>query len=219
MMKKITIILVDDHRIVRDGLRSLLQEEDDIDVIGTAESYDGLVELFSTIGTPDILILDISLPDISGIEVANIVSIKYPEIKIIMLSMYLNEDFIFNSLKAGAKGYLPKNTSKHELLEAIRQINQNQEYFTDEITNIILKSYLKKIKQEPEPNETTKLTRREEEIIRYVAEGLSNKDISDKLFISSRTVESHKNHIMNKLELKTNIDLIKFAIKNNIIQI
>jgi DNA-binding NarL/FixJ family response regulator len=218
-MNKIKIILVDDHRIVRDGLRSLLQDEEDIDVIGTAESYTDLVTLLSVVGEPDILILDISLPDISGIEVARIVSIKYPEIRIIMLSMYVNEDFIFNSLKAGAKGYLPKNTSKNELLEAIRQIYQNQEYFTDEITNIILKSYLKKIKNEQEPDDSDKLTRREEEIIRLVAEGSSNKEISEKLFISTRTVESHKNHIMNKLELKTNIDLIKFAIKNNIIQI
>ena len=219
MMNQIKIILVDDHRIVRDGLRSLLQDEEDIDVIGTAGSYTELIDLLSVAGQPDILILDISLPDISGIEVAKVISIKYPDIKIIMLSMYVNEDFIFNSLNAGAKGYLPKNTSKNELLEAIRQIFQNKEYFTDEITNIILKSYIKKIKHEHEPDEIDKLTRREEEIIRLVAEGSSNKEISDKLFISPRTVESHKNHIMNKLELKTNIDLIKFAIKNNIIQI
>ncbi len=218
-MNKIKIILVDDHRIVRDGLRSLLQNEDDIEVIGSAESYAEMVTLFSVAGLPDILILDISLPDISGIEVVKIITIQYPEIRIIMLSMYLNEDFIFNSLKAGAKGYLPKNTSKHELLTAIKEIYENKEYFTDEVTNIILKSYLKKINNEPDSSEVPQLTKREEEIIRYVAEGQSNTDIADKLFISKRTVESHKNHIMNKLELKTNIDLIKFAIKNSIIKI
>lgn len=215
----IKVILVDDHRIVRDGIKSLIQAEDNIKIIGEAASYSEMLSLIS-IQIPDIIVLDISLPDISGIEIAKILTIKYPAIRVIILSMYTTEDFIFNSLKAGAKGYLPKNISKRELINAINEIYKGNEYFSDEISNIILKSYIKKIQNNKEQeNELNKLTKREEELLKLFAEGLSNKEISNKLFISHRTVESHKTHIMSKLQLRSNIDLIMFAIKNKIINI
>ena len=219
-MDKIKIILVDDHRIVRDGIKSLLQSEDDIEVIGEASNYSELINLLEN-KLPDILILDIALPDISGIEITRIMTLNYPAIRVIMLTMYTNEDFIFNSLKAGAKGYLPKNTTKKELIKAIKAVYNSEDYFSDEISNLILKSYIKKAKNsEQETEDPSKvLTRREEEILKLAAQGNSNREIAERLFISTRTVESHKNHIMNKLELKTNVDLIKFAIKNKIIDI
>jgi len=220
VMDKIKIILVDDHRIVRDGIKSLLQSEDDIEVIGEASNYSELINLLEN-KLPDILILDIALPDISGIEITRIMTLNYPAIRVIMLTMYTNEDFIFNSLKAGAKGYLPKNTTKKELIKAIKAVYNSEDYFSDEISNLILKSYIKKAKNsEQETEDPSKvLTRREEEILKLAAQGNSNREIAERLFISTRTVESHKNHIMNKLELKTNVDLIKFAIKNKIIDI
>jgi DNA-binding NarL/FixJ family response regulator len=219
-MDKIKIILVDDHRIVRDGIKSLLQSEDDIEVVGEASNYSELINLLEN-KIPDVLILDIALPDMSGIEITKIMTLNYPAIRVIMLTMYTNEDFIFNSLKAGAKGYLPKNTTKKELIKAIKAVYNSEDYFSDEISNLILKSYIKKAKTSEQENEDPSkvLTRREEEILKLAAQGNSNREIAERLFISTRTVESHKNHIMNKLELKTNVDLIKFAIKNKIIDI
>ncbi|MEZ5081941.1 MAG: response regulator transcription factor [Bacteroidales bacterium] len=217
-MTKIKVILVDDHAIVRDGIKSLISVEE-IEVINEASSA---AEFFCLLKTeqPDIAILDISLPDISGIEITKKLSAEFPAIKVIILSMHLNEDFIFNAVKAGAMAYLPKNTNRKELITAILKVAEGEDYFTEPVSNIILKSYIKKAKSNHE-NELREnaLSKRELEILKLFAEGKSNKEIADLLFISCRTVESHKNHIMQKLELKSTVELIKFAIKNNIIEI
>lgn len=216
----IKVILVDDHEIVRDGIRLLIEGMENIQVIDEAGSA---VEMKSilVIKQPDIAIIDISLPGISGIELATYLAENYPQIKILMLSMYTSEDFIFNSIKAGAAGYLPKNTTKDELNNAIVEIMEGREYFSESISNVILKSYVKKAQSEKEPvkKELNLLSSREQEVLRLFSDGNSNKEIANELFISTRTVESHKNHIMQKLELKTTVDLIKFAIKSGILEI
>jgi DNA-binding NarL/FixJ family response regulator len=219
-MLKIKIALVDDHQIVRDGIKSLLTGLADIEVIDEASDAHSILEKLKTI-KPDIIIVDISLPEISGIELTKIITSQYPSIRILVLSMYTNQEFIFNAIKAGAKGYLPKNITRDELLEAIREIYKGNEYFSKDVSSIILKSYLKQVK-DPDRFDTIqeeKLTNRELEILRFVAEGYSNQLIADKLFISVRTVESHKNHIMQKLELTTTVDLVKYALKNKIIDL
>jgi DNA-binding NarL/FixJ family response regulator len=219
-MIKIKVMLVDDHQIVRDGIRALLLNEENIEI--TDEASDG-EELFRKLlkHKPDIVIMDISLPDKSGIEISKEIQSLYPEIKVLILSMYNNEDFVFNAIRAGAKGYLPKNTSKKELVEAINSINEGHEYFSEEISDIILKSYVKKIQKTDDVvnNKIELLSTREIEVLKLFIEGKTNQEIADKLFISIRTVESHKNHIMQKLELKSIVDLIKFAIKNKIVEI
>jgi two-component system response regulator NreC len=135
--------------------------------------------------------------------------------------MFTQEEFIFNAIQAGAKGYLPKNTSKKELLEAIEAVHKGEEYFSQQISGIILKSYIKKAQNQEDESKKKEdlLSKREIEILKLFAEGVSNQEIADKLFISVRTVESHKNHIMQKLELKNTVDLVKFAIKNKIIEL
>lgn len=213
--EKIKIVLVDDHEVVRDGIKAILESDNDLSVIATANSYEGLKPILLT-QKPDILILDISLPEISGIEIAKIITRDYPEIKVIMLSMYLSEDFIFNSIKAGAKSYLPKNSSKNELLKTIHEVYRSNDYFPEEVSAIILKGYLKKIKTE---EKSIDLTKREKELLSLFAKGLTNKEISEQLFISIRTVETHKNHIMNKLNIKSSYDLLKYALKHNILEI
>lgn len=219
-MSIIKIILVDDHRLIRDGIKSLLADTKNIDVIDEAsDGYDLMEKLKHKI--PDIILLDISLPKISGLDVITLVNNNYPQIKILILSMFINEDYVFNAIKAGASGYMHKNTTKKELLEAIYKINDGQNYFSDSVSGIILKSYIRKAQtgdNYSEKEEKT-LSRRELEILKLFAEGHTNQEIADKLFISIRTVESHKNHIMTKLELRSTVDLIKFAIKNNIIEI
>lgn len=219
-MAKIKVALVDDHQIVRDGIRSLLSGLDDIEVIIEACDAKSILEKLKNI-KPDVMIVDISLPEMSGIELTKIITNEYPSIKVMVLSMYTNQEFIFNAIKAGAKGYLPKNITRDELLEGIREIYKGNEYFSKDVSNIILKSYLKQVK-DPERFDSLqeeKLTNRELEILKFVAEGYSNQLIADKLFISVRTVESHKNHIMQKLELTTTVDLVKYALKNKIIDL
>lgn len=219
-MSKIQVALVDDHQIVRDGIKSLLTGLLDIEVIDEASDAHGILDKLKTI-KPDIIIVDISLPEISGIELTKIITSQYPSIRILVLSMYTNQEFIFNAIKAGAKGYLPKNITRDELLEAIREIHKGNEYFSKDVSSIILKSYLKQVKDPDrfDSIQEEKLTNRELEILRFVAEGYSNQLIADKLFISVRTVESHKNHIMQKLELTTTVDLVKYALKNKIIDL
>ncbi|MEZ5197581.1 MAG: response regulator transcription factor [Bacteroidales bacterium] len=217
-MDKIKVILVDDHAIVRDGIKALINT-DEIAVINEASSAKEFFSILK-IEQPDIAVLDISLPDISGIEITKKLSEEYPNIKVIILSMHLNEDFIFNAVKAGAMSYLPKNTNPTELINAIHEVAAGKDYFSEQVSNIILKSYIKKAKANTDERLTeSALSKRELEILKLFAEGKSNKEIADKLFISCRTVESHKNHIMHKLELKSTVELIKFAIKNNIIEI
>ena len=219
-MEKIKIILVDDHQLVRDGIKALLTGLPDIAIIGEASGAGELLKELETL-KPDLLIMDISLPEISGIELTKRICLEYPGINVLILSMYNNEEFIFNSLKAGAKGYLPKDTSRDELLKAIYTIHKGEEFFGESISKVMLKSYIKRATDNEEPGDRTNaiLTSREIEILKLYVEGLINKEISDKLDISIRTVETHKNHIMRKLGLKSTVELVKFAIKNKIAEI
>jgi DNA-binding NarL/FixJ family response regulator len=219
-MSKIRIFLVDDHQLVRDGIKALLMSSNDISILGEASTGKECFEKIA-IEPPDILILDISLPDTSGIEITKQITAEYPKTRVLILSMHTNEDFIFNSVKAGAKGYLPKNTSREELLSAIYSIYEGDEFFADSISRIMLKSYVRKAKEDDMAilGSNIPLTTREIEILKLFAEGFINKEISDQLDISIRTVETHKNHIMKKLELKSTVELIKYAIRNKIVEI
>jgi DNA-binding NarL/FixJ family response regulator len=217
-MEKIRLILVDDHQLVRTGIANLLSGEPGFEIIGEAADAK---ELFSLLGQsqPDITVLDIALPGMSGIEITKKLHNDFPGIRILILSMHTSEEFIFNAINSGARGYLPKNTSRKELIEAIYAINRGEEYFAESISNVILKSYIKKAKSDSTDVESDEnlLSKREIEVLKLFAEGMTNQEIADKLFISIRTVESHKNHIMARLELKTTVDLVKFAIRNNIV--
>lgn len=219
-MSRISIALVDDHQIVRDGIKSLIHNQDGIEVVIEAEKGQELLDKIRA-NSPNIAIVDVSLPEISGIELTKIITNDFPDIKVIILSMHTTQEFVFNAIKAGAKGYLPKNITQKELLEAINQVYNGKEYFSKDISEIILKSYLKQIKNPERAGEYNQenLTARETEVLKLVAEGYSNQLIADKLFISIRTVESHKNHIMQKLELTSTVELVKYALKNKIIDI
>ena len=221
--KKIRVFLVDDHQIVRDGIKSLLQNAPEITISGEASSGKELFDrIFSS--NSDIILMDISIPDISGIELTRQISEAYPEIKVLILSMYTQEDFIVNAIAAGAKGYLPKNTTRPELLKAITELYEGNEYYSDAISKIIIENYVSNARKAKDPElekdkDEDVLSSREKQILQMVVEELSNQEIADKLFISIRTVESHKNHIMQKLEIKSMVELIKYAIRNKIANI
>ncbi|MBE0637274.1 MAG: response regulator transcription factor [Bacteroidales bacterium] len=219
MNKKIHIVLADDHQIFRDGIKALLSDIDDFKVVAEASNGDELLRMLET-SEPDIIIMDISMPGISGIELTRKISELYPQIAVLILSMHSNEDFVINSVINGAKGYLPKDTGRKELLEAIYDIADGDEYFGKLITSNMMKSFIKKTQKKFLPvDKENQLTSREIEIIQQIGKGLSNKEIADKLFISVRTVDSHKNHMMQKLKLRSTAEIIIYAIKNKIIEI
>ena len=220
MKTKIKIVLVDDHQIVRDGIKALLSDCHKIEIVGELQNAYELFKLLKT-ETPDIILLDISLPKMSGIEISKILTSDFSSIKKIILSMYTSEDFIFNALKSGINGYLPKNTTREELLLAIDEVYNGKEYFSKSISDTILKSYVKSAKygNKVSDDKLSNLTKREQEILLLIVEGISNPTIAEQLSISTRTVETHKTSIMKKLNLSSVVDLVKFAIKNGIIEI
>ena len=219
-MEKIRLFLVDDHQLVRDGIKALLTGINDMEIVGEANNGKELLDKMEH-ASPDIILMDISLPDLSGIELTRILLQQWPTTKVLILSMYTNEDFIFNALKAGARGYLPKNTSRHELLDALYTIHTGQEYLGSTISRIILKSYVRQAAEKEKETEDLQnvLSIREIEVLKLFSEGLSNKEISENLGISIRTVESHKNHIVHKLGAKSTVDMVKIAIRNKLIQL
>ncbi|MBN2893402.1 MAG: response regulator transcription factor [Bacteroidales bacterium] len=219
-MENYKIILADDHQLFRDGIKSLLLSEEHIDIIGEFCSGNELLQFLEAGNTADIVISDISMPDLSGLDLTKILTEKYPDVKVIILSMHINEEYILEAIESGAKGYLPKDTNREELLEAIAQVTKGNEYFSKEVSQIALKSFIQKSQQKSkEESPIATLTERELEIIKLVAEGYMNKEISDQLNISTRTVDNHKAHILQKLNLKSSIDIVKFAIKNEIIRL
>jgi DNA-binding NarL/FixJ family response regulator len=216
-MDKIRVIILDDHQIIRDGLRALLTGAGNIETVaeaGTAEEFLQQIEKHPA----NVALVDISLPGISGIRLTGQLAISHPDLKVLILSMHLNEEYITNALKAGALGYLAKNTTRDELIAAINRVAEGQKYLGKDVSEVITNGYIQRVNIDAAA-EKEQLSKRELEILKLTAEGHGNKEISEKLFISIRTVESHKNHILQKLELKSAVEMTRYAIKNGLIQI
>lgn len=221
-MEKIRLILVDDHPIVRDGIFAALINVNNIEIVGEASNSDELFRLLDENKVKaDVVLLDLSMPKMSGTEITKILKEKHPNLKVLIFSSYTDEDSIFSSIQAGALGYLPKDAMRDELVLAIEQVYQGQEYLSKSIPNTILMKFINKSRDgsHNDDNKLSILTKRELEILKHIAEGMHYKEIGDKLYISSRTVETHKNNIMQKLELSSTIELVKYAIKNRVIEL
>ncbi|HBS87034.1 MAG: hypothetical protein A2W91_02340 [Bacteroidetes bacterium GWF2_38_335] len=219
-MKKIKIMLVDDHEVVINGIRTVLKGVEDIEVIEDACDGDMLLKKLKYL-TPDLIMMDLSLPKKSGVEMTRLIRVEYPKIKIIIFSANINEESIFDAIKAGANGYLSKDASREQIIDAIRRVMEGEKVLSDSISNTLLINYIEKDKKQEKFSEkkVDGLTKREIEILKLIAEGHTYKEIAEELFISFRTVETHKNNIMYKLELKNTVDLVKFAIKNKLVDI
>jgi DNA-binding NarL/FixJ family response regulator len=217
-MDRIKVFVVDDHDIVRDGIKALLVLADDIEVAGEAGDGDGLFEYLKT-KIPDVLLLDITMPGMSGIEIARKLKIEYSPIKIIILTAEPSEKNIFDAIDAGVKGFLPKNSGKEKLINAIRSVYNGEEYFDNSVSQIVIKSFIKSSKNIKNEVGQAKLTNRETEITKLIARGLTHKEIASKLFISKRTVDSHVANIFEKFQFKSKADIIKYSIKTGIVEI
>ncbi|MBN2315909.1 MAG: response regulator transcription factor [Sedimentisphaerales bacterium] len=210
----IRILLADDHAIVRDGLARSLQQQENMEVVG--EAKDGLttVELAREL-SPDLIVMDIGMPDLNGIEATREILREYPEMKVIGLSMHSGKRFITEMFKAGAKGYLPKDCEFDELLEAIQAVMDGKTYLSLSITGVVVDNYVR-TSPESQSSAFSVLTPREREVLQLMAEGNSTKQIGLRLHISPKTVEAHRLRIMNKLDIDNVAQLTKYAIQEGL---
>jgi len=215
MKNKIKIITVDDHEIFRKGLNIVINQLDDTEVIAGASNGKEFLYLLNS-HKPDVVFMDIRMPVMDGIEATKIAINQYPEINIIAISMFGEEEYLENMIKAGAKGFLLKNTNREEIAYSIKQVLSGNNYYSSELLPYFTRKFLH-ITNESE--DEVKFTKREIEILKLVTKGLSSKEIGEKLFISKRTVDGHKANMINKTESKNVIDLLMYAIKNNLVKI
>ena len=216
-MKTTSLYIVDDHKIVIDGISSFLIGHTDYQLIGSALSAQDLFKDLKEF-TPDILLLDIKLPGLSGIQIAKIITKEYPKIKMIFLSANIDEDSLNNAISVGGKGYLSKDVDEEEFFIGLGKIVSGENYFSKGIQPTLFGTYSKQINTSKAYHDNI-LTEREIDVIKLFADGLSFKEISKQLDISTRTVETHKKNILSKLGLKTTVDLVKYAILNGLTSI
>lgn len=211
----IRIMLADDHQIVRQGLQALLEAEPDMEVIGGVADGLAVSDAVEQL-RPDVLVLDLMMPGLNGLDVARLVRQRSPKVQIIILSMHANEAYVLQALRNGASGYVLKDASTDTLVEAIREVVNGKRYLSPPFSEWVIEAYLQKSsKGAADPYET--LTAREREVLLLAAEGHSNNEIADKLSISPRTVEVHRARIMEKLQLKNHTHLVKYAIQRGIL--
>ncbi len=219
-MSKIYVGIFDEHRIAQEGINSLLKKCRDIEVAFNATSKNVLME-YSLNHLIHVLIINVHLVNRALLNLLMQVHISHPKIKTLITSVHNEEETILRIIKMGAKGFLAKDSGYKELIEAIYTLRNGHDYYSESIMNLLLRKYISKIQNEHSEGKPKlkNLSSRELEIIQLWGNSNTNKEIAEQLFISVRTVESHKNHIMQKLSLKTAVDLVKFAIKNNIIEL
>jgi len=218
MMEKINIVLADDHILVRKGIKAMLESEADLNVIGEAGNGREALEVAKALH-PDILVLDIRMPEMTGIEAASQLSQVSPATKALILSMHDSEEYVLQSLDAGAYGYLLKDTDKTEFVKALKQIHAGNKYFSGAVSNVLANRLLnaKPYVKNPSIEDQYHLTKREREILRMIINGTPNKEIADSLGKSVRTVETHRFNIMKKLGVNNAIDMVNKAVKENLV--
>jgi len=216
-MTKKRILLVDDHQLIIDGLRGFIETNSDYTVVGEANTGTDAVKLAGVLN-PDVILMDIEMPEMSGIQASEEIKRNFPQIKIIIVSMHNEKQLIKKLIDQGADGYLLKNSQQSEVIAAIEKVLKNQPYFSQDVTLSLLDKSPSKIGHSTEPMSELQLTDRETEILKLVSQGMTNKEIGDTLNISHRTVDTHRTNLMKKLDVTNVAGLIRFAFKNGMIQ-
>jgi two-component system, NarL family, response regulator NreC len=215
-MRKIRVLLADDHKLMRGGLRLLLEQKADLAVVGEAGDGREAVALAKSL-KPDMVVMDIGMPNLNGIEAALQITQNNPEISVIMLSMHSDESYVLRALKAGAKGYLLKDSAESDLIKAVHAIAEGKSFFSPAVSKVLLDEYVRKLRRTGAEDAYDLLTPREREILQLVAEGKSNKDVANLLNLSVYTIETHRSNLMEKLNLRGIPELILFAVRRGII--
>lgn len=211
-MTKAKVLLVDDHKVVRQGLKALFANEPDVEIVGEAgdgrEALARVPEL-----QPDVILMDISMPGLNGIEATRQIRQSYPDIKVIVLSMHANEEYVFQVLRAGASGYVLKQSDSLEVLTAIRAALAGGSFLSPPISRTVIDDYVRRAEARRHNSDIDVLTAREREVLQLLAEGLSNREIAAQLSISVKTVETHRSNMMNKLDMSSKTELVKYALR------
>ena len=213
---KIKVLIADDHQLFREGLINLLSSSKEIDIIAYADNGKDAYEK-AVIYNPDIILMDISMPVMGGEEATRLVKKQMPAIKVIALTMHSDKHYIKTMLEAGVDGYLFKNCTYNQLIEAIKTVVAGKKYLSGDITETLIDDYLNK--ETAGEIEESYLTEREMDVLKLYAEGKTTREISDKLFVSIKTVGTHRQHIMEKLDIKTTVEMIRYALKKGIISL
>jgi two-component system response regulator NreC len=214
-MEKIKILLVDDHAIMRDGIKALLSIYDDIEVVGEASEGREAIEMARELN-PDVVVMDISMPGMDGLEVTRRLTKRNPGMKVIILTQHDNREYILSTIKVGAAGYIPKKALGADLISAIRAVHSGGSFLYPSAAKALMDDYRKQAEQ---PDIYESLTEREREILKLIAEGLTSREIANALYISQKTVQGHRTKIMEKLDLHNRTELIKYAMRKGLVDL
>ena len=209
---RVKLLLVEDQTLTRAGLLALLENSAEVEVVGEAANGREAIKQAKKLD-PDLILMDVAMPELNGIEAARQIHVSQPNIRIIMVSMYTDRQYIFESLRAGASGYVPKDVAFTELLEAIQSVVAGGTYLSPPLTSIVMDDYVRRAKGKQEASELEKLSSREREVLQLIAEGKSSSEVAQLLHISIRTVDTHRHNIMEKLDIHSIAGLTKFAIR------
>jgi DNA-binding NarL/FixJ family response regulator len=215
-MNKISVLLVDDHTIVRKGLRSLLDAEADIQVIGEAEDGREAVEKVGRL-RPQVVVMDITMPGLNGLEATRQIKERFPQVQVVVLTMHTAEEYIFQILRAGTSGYVVKRAAPSELISAVRAAYRGESFLSPSVSKTVIEEYLRKAEALAGENSYETLTPREREVLQLLAEGHSNRRIAELLCLSVKTVQSHRANLMRKLDIHSTAELTQYAIRKGVI--
>ena len=215
-MSAIRIVVADDHTLMRSGIVGLLNAQPDMEVVGEAGNGK---EVLATVAEalPDVALMDIGMPGVDGLQATRIIKERHPDIRVLMLTMHEREDYLFRALRAGASGYILKGADVQDLLTAIRVVHGDEVYLHPTLTKTLLSDYLARMEPGEEPRRYGGLTEREREVLELIADGNTNNKIAEILFLSPHTVQTHRDHIMKKLDLHNKAELIKYAIRKGFV--
>jgi len=214
----IRVVVADDHTILREGVRSLLALQSDIEVVGEARDGEEAIELVR--GTDvDVVIMDMVMPRMNGLEATREIKRRWPHVKILILSMYDDDEYVQQVIQAGASGYVLKRVATEDLVRAIREVHRGESFLYPPIAAKLIDDYLRLVRGDAQPDSESVLTPREWEVLRLIAEGNTNQEIAATLGLSKKTVESHRSNIMRKLELRDVTDLVKYAIRKGVVRL
>lgn len=215
-MRKTRILLADDHQLMRSGVRLMLEREPDLTVVGEAADGREAVALAKSL-KPEVVVMDIGMPNLNGIEAAHQMTQELPDLAIVMVSMHSDESYVLRALKSGARGYLLKDSAEADLIKAVHAVAGGKSFFSPAVSKLLLDDYVRKLKRSGTEDAYDLLTPREREILQLIAEGKSNKDIANLLNLSVYTVESHRSNLMEKLNVRGLPELILYAVRRGII--
>jgi DNA-binding NarL/FixJ family response regulator len=211
----LNVFIVEDHTLVRSGIRALLQAAPNLNVVGEASNGRDAVEMIQQL-KPDLVLMDVAMSELNGIDAARQVHIALPSARIIMLSMHEDRQYVFESLKAGATGYVLKSAAFQDLIAAIDTVMSNRNYISPGLSDVVMNDYIRRAQGEEQATEVGRLSGREREVLQLIAEGKSSAEVGDLLHISVRTVDTHRHNIMTKLEIHSIAGLTKFAIRHGL---